>query len=99
MKGMKSAIKFERNAGHAGRVRRLLALAAGSTMAISYCLAAQQDEKNGFPLTAAMEWRRAAELFAPISLVSERCWREWERIVQLPRRFAVPIADSNEIVL
>ena len=96
---MKSAGRFERDMERAGRVRRLLALAAGSAMAIAYCLAAQQDEKNGFPLTAAMEWRKAAELFAPMSLLSDRCWSEWERIVQLPRRFAAPIADSDEIVL
>jgi len=97
---MKTAVQFERNAARpAWKFRRLLAVAAGSTLGIGYCLAAQEDEKNGFPLTAAMEWRKAAELFAPISLFSNRCWREWERIMRLPRHLSEPISDPKEIVL
>jgi hypothetical protein len=97
---MKSEIKSERNpTRRAAKFRRLLAVAAVSPMGLAYCLAAQQDEKNGFPLTAAMEWRKAAELFAPVSLLSDRCWQQWERLMQLPRYFANPITDCNEIVL
>jgi hypothetical protein len=97
---MKSEVKSERNAARrAAKLQRLLAVAAGSAMGLAYCLAAQQDEKNGFPLTAAMEWRKAAELFAPVSLLSDRCWHQWERLMRLPRCFANPITDGNEIVL
>jgi hypothetical protein len=52
---------------------------------------ALRDERNGFPYSAALEWRRAAELLAPNTLGSEYCWRRWERIMHLPRRFADPI--------
>lgn len=51
--------------------------------------AAQRDERHGFPHAAAIEWRHAAELFAPNSLASEYCWRQWERIMHLPRLAAV----------
>jgi len=50
--------------------------------------AARRDERNGFPHTAAMEWRNAAELFALNTRAVEYCWREWERIMHLPRRLA-----------
>lgn len=97
---METAIKFERGtAGQRWRLRHLLTVAAASTTGIAYCLAAQEDEKNGFPLTAAMEWRKAAELFTPISLLSDRCWHHWERLMHLPRRLAEPITDCNEVVL
>jgi hypothetical protein len=65
-------------------------------LAVGYWRAAERDEKNGFPFTAAMEWHEAAELFSPIPKVSDRCWQEWERIVHLPRRFARPIVESAE---
>lgn len=52
--------------------------------------AAQREERNGFPYTAAMKWRNAAELFAPDARAVEYCWCEWERIMQLPRRLAGP---------
>jgi len=52
--------------------------------------AAQREERKGFPYTAAMKWRNAAELFAPDTRAVEYCWREWERIMQLPRRLAGP---------
>jgi hypothetical protein len=41
-----------------------------SAIAVRYCLAAQRNEKHGFPLTAAMEWRRAAELLTLIPLAA-----------------------------
>jgi hypothetical protein len=52
--------------------------------------AAQKEELNGFKYTAAMKWRNAAELFAPDTRAVEYCWRQWERIMQLPRRLAGP---------
>ena len=52
---------------------------------------AMRDERNGFPYSAALEWRHAAELLASNTLGSEYCWRRWERIMHLPRRFADPI--------
>ena len=58
-------------------------------------LAAQQDEKNGFPFTAAMGWRKAAELFVLITSMFDLCWVEWERIMRLPRQLAGPISASN----
>lgn len=76
------------------RLRRLLVLAFTATLALRYCMAAQRDEKNGFPFTAAMEWHKAADLFVPIGPVADLCWRRWERIVQLPRQMAVPISDQ-----
>ncbi|SRR6266702_7459074 len=51
---------------------------------------AQRDERNGLPYTAAMNWRKAAELFVPETRAVEYCWCEWERIMQLPRRLAGP---------
>lgn len=64
---------------------------AASARAFQYCWAAHRDECNGFPYTAALEWREAATLFASNSFFADRCWREWERIMQLPRRLAQPI--------
>lgn len=66
-------------------------------MAVRWCLAAERDEENGFSLTAAMEWRKAAELFGSSSPIADRCWREWERIMRLPRRLAGPIGDSEAV--
>jgi len=53
--------------------------------------AAHRDERNGFLYTAAIEWRHAAELFAPNSAASDYCWRQWERTMLLPRRLAEPL--------
>ena len=66
--------------------------------AFRYGYAADRDERKGFPYTAAMEWRKAAELFSPIPQVSDRCWQKWERIMDLPRHVANPIAESAENV-
>jgi hypothetical protein len=89
---MKTEVKFDgcrrRTTRH---LQQLMVVAFSSAIVMRYCLAAQRDEKNGFPLTAAMEWRKAAELLAPITPISDRCWREWERIMRLPRRLAGPI--------
>ena len=59
---------------------------------------AQREERHGFKYTAAMKWRSAAELFAPDARAVEYCWREWERIMQLPRRLAGPAFDAPTIV-
>jgi hypothetical protein len=67
---------------------------AGSAKAMRYGYAAQRDEQNGFPYTAAIEWRKAAELFAPKTRAAEYCWRQWERIMHLPRRLAEPVSVS-----
>lgn len=71
-------------------VRRALIL-VGPLLAYRYCGAAKRDEHNGFPFTAAMEWRKAAEMSSWITLLANRYWREWERIMHLPRRLAEPI--------
>ena len=89
---MTPAVKLE---GHsrlkARHLSRLVVVAFHSALAMRYCLAAQRDEMSGFPLTAAVEWRKAAELLGPITLMSDRCWLEWERIMRLPRNLAGPI--------
>jgi hypothetical protein len=95
---MKPVIKFV--GGGEGRpawkVRRLLALAGTASLALRYCLAAQLDEKNGFPFTAAMEWQKAADLLFPIGPFADLCWLKWERIVRLPRHMAKPISDQPQ---
>jgi len=67
--------------------------------AFHYGCAAERDERKGFPYTAAMEWRKAAELFAPNTRAAEYSWRQWERIMHLPRRLAGPIGISTQSVL
>jgi hypothetical protein len=64
--------------------------------AFHYGCAAECDERKGFPHTAAMEWRNAAELLATNTRAAEYCWRQWERIMDLPRRLAVPVVDSQQ---
>jgi hypothetical protein len=65
---------------------------AGPVRAFHYGRAAERDERNGFPYTAAMEWRNAAELFGPNTRAAEYCWRQWERIMHLSRQLAGPIS-------
>jgi hypothetical protein len=79
-KSMKAAVKIKSFYKIAGVVR-----------AVRYRRAAKRDERNGFPLTAAFEWRKAAELSAPIVFLEKNCWREWERIMHVPHRLAAPI--------
>ena len=71
---------------------RCLAHIAAMRKAVHYVCAAHCDEQNQFPYTAALEWRKAAELFG--CEAAEYCWRQWERIMRLPRRLAGPIGDS-----
>lgn len=73
---------------------RLLAAITGPVEVIACCRTAQRDEKNGYKFTAAMEWRKAAQHLAGIPTASEFCWKQWERIMRLPRRLANPIADD-----
>jgi hypothetical protein len=70
---------------------RLMAVITGPAAAIAYCREAQRDESNGHEFTAAMKWRRAAQLIAFIPFASDLCWKQWERVMRLPRRLAVPI--------
>jgi hypothetical protein len=67
--------------------------------AVHYACAAHKDERNGFPYTAAMEWHKAAELFAANTRAAEYCWQQWERIIHLPRQLAGPISDSRPVLL
>ena len=89
---MRAAVKLE---GHsqlkARHLPRLLIVTFHSALAMRYCLAAQRDEMSGFPFTAAVKWRKAAELLGPITPMSDWCWLEWERIMRLPRNLAGPI--------
>ena len=97
---MKPVVEFDngRDGCSGWKFRRLLALAGTATLALRYCLAAQQDEKNGFPFTAAMEWHEAAILLVPLGAFADLCWRQWERIVRLPRHMAEPISDQLQRV-
>jgi len=95
---MKTAVKFDGRRRRTVRYTQQFMVATfRPAIAMRYCLAAQQDEKNGFPFTAAMGWRKAAELFVPITSMSDRCWVEWERIMRLPRQLAGPIGASNAV--
>ena len=67
--------------------------------ALHYSHAAQPDECNGFPSTAAMECRHAAQLFVSVSLAAEYCWWQWERIMHLPRQLAGPISGSRPVIV
>ena len=62
--------------------------------AVQYTHAARRDERKGFAYAAAMEWRHAAELFDPNTVPADYCWRQWERIIHLPRRLAGTICEA-----
>jgi hypothetical protein len=64
---------------------------------VHYVCAAQRDERNGFPYTAAMEWRHAAELMGMNTLLGEYCLWQWERIMDLSRRLAASISFSPDV--
>ena len=74
-----------------------LTYVAAPAKAFHYGRAAQRDERDGFPCTAALEWRMAAELFTPKARAAEYCWRQWERIMHLPRRLAGPVDVSQAV--
>src|SRR5512146_152171 len=92
---MKRTFQFGRRAAGHGRVKRLVATASGLAVGFCYCRAARVDEEHGFPLTAAMEWRKAAELLAPFAPLAGRCWLEWERIMHLPRWLSAPLGTQS----
>lgn len=71
----------------------------GPLLALRLRRKARKDEKDGFLFTAAMEWRMAAELCAPNRILEGWCWREWERIMHLPRQMAVPARQASIVVL
>ena len=76
-----------------------LTIVVAPARAFHYSRDAQSDEHDGFPYTAALEWRRAAESFASKTLAAEYCWRQWERIMRLPRRLAAPVGVSQAAAL
>lgn len=80
-------------------LRHFYEIAEDSLRGLAYWWAAERDEKDGFPFTAAWEWQKAAECFGWISVVADRCWQEWERIVHLPRRLAGPIGEFEAIAM
>ena len=82
----------------AGVGAQLFSMVAAVAKAVHYVRAAQKDARNGFRYTAAMEWQLAAGLFASNTLATEYCWRQWERIMRLPRRLAGPIGDSCPVL-
>jgi hypothetical protein len=92
---MKRVAKPGRSARAKGVAHRLLALVYGPMVAVSYCLAAERDEKNGYHFTAAFEWRKAAELTATIPPMADHCWKQWERIMNLPRRLAESMPSAE----
>lgn len=65
--------------------------------AFQYGCAAERDECKRLPYTAAMEWRKAVELLPANTRAAEYSWRQWERIMRLPRRLAGPIGVSKPI--
>jgi len=73
-----------------------LANVAVLTKALHYACAAQKDERNNFPYTAAMEWRLAAEFFGANTFAAEYCWRHWEAIMHLPHGLGEAIGDSRK---
>jgi len=98
LNSFRPAVSWRHAASTVTVYKRLFAVAFGWRRALSYYHAAQLDEKEGFPFTAAMEWRMAAELFSFVPIARQRCWGEWERITHLPRRFANPIVEDDAIV-
>ena len=83
-----------KNVGEMNIVQRVLRL-VGPLLAFRYCRAAKQDEDNGLPFTAAMEWRQAAELSSWVTSLANSYWREWERIMQMSRSLAEPIGVNR----
>jgi hypothetical protein len=71
---------------------------AVTTQFLRYARAAHRDERNGFRYSAAIQWRRAADLFGSNRFAVEYCWQQWERIMRVPRRLAVPISDPTELI-
>ncbi len=92
---MRPRFKAAGSSGQPHRLRDLVVVASGMAVGLRYCRLAQRDEQNGFPYTAAFEWRKAAELLRPFGRLAGHCWQEWERIMQLSRSLAVPFAADQ----
>lgn len=73
----------------------ILLTAKSNERALTYCAAAVEDEQAGFVMTAALEWRRAAECFSWDTESADRCWSNWERLMHLPRALAHAIGASE----
>lgn len=71
---------------------QVLATLSRFNMAAEYHRRARCSEAEGYPYTSAMQWRKAAELFATEDWIAEKCWQKWERIMCLPRKFSQAIA-------
>lgn len=82
-------------AGFPDRKPHVIAVAAMLTAAARYCRAAERDEQRGYSYAAAFEWRKAAEFLAPMPAIADQCWQQWERLMHLPRQFAVPIGAEG----
>ena len=93
---MKRAAKSGGTARARGVAKTLIAVASGPAIAIAYCIAAGRDERTGYRLTAAFEWRKAAELLAIFPSMADHCWQQWERITNLPRRLAEPASFPQQ---
>ncbi len=95
VEGKEAAMKCRKNYSvEVAIASRWLSSVAITARAFQYGCAAERDERNGLPYTAAVEWRKAAELFPPDTRAAEYFWRQWERVMQLPRRLAYPVEDS-----
>lgn len=93
---MKTASKLGHRILAATVWRRLFTVVSSPANAIAYCRAAQRDEENGYPFTAATEWGKAAQTLVPIPVAAELCWQQWERIMRLPRNlYGVCLADRG----
>jgi hypothetical protein len=94
-----AAIEHEEYLRGVSSARQTRAIAVNRIRGWAYCRAAEDDERNGSPFTAASEWHRAAHCFDSESVIADRCWREWERIMRIPRALANSVIDPQEAVL
>src|SRR6266496_1541391 len=96
-----------KTANHAHRAKIRATLSAATALdvlvklsqfstAVEYQRAARRDEARGFPLTAAYELRHAAELFVVEPSMADRCWKNWERLMGLPRELSRPIDSPDQ---
>ena len=101
LKARRPALKScnKHNATIAGLGAGLLSNIILRAKAFHYGCAAHRDEQNGFSYTAAMEWYKAAKLFSPNTRAAEYSWRQWERIMRLPRQLAGPVGVSQCVVV
>src|SRR5512146_782958 len=82
-------------AGFPDHQPHVIAVTVMLTAAARYCRAAGRDEHRGFAYAAAFEWRKAAEILAPMPALADQCWQQWERLMRLPRSLAVPFGAAE----